>query len=171
MDSATKIQIDQVRQNIQSANAAAEIVLAQLSVAAADHDAVAGKRVLVVEDGPTLTHGGMAFGAGLVAARRWGASQIVDPLPYAVGRMARTFADYPHVRQVIPAMGYSPEQIEDLEVTINACPCDMVVFATPIDLPKLVKINKPCLRVRYEYQNHDAPTLESAMQSRLKAVL
>ncbi len=171
VDSATAEQIDRVRKNIEIWNPDADIVLARSSVSADDASLVAGKRVLVVEDGPTLTHGEMGFGAGLIAAQRWNAAEIVDPLPYAVGRMARTFADYPHVRRVIPAMGYSPQQIRDLEATINRCPCDLVLFATPIDLPKLVTLDKPSLRVRYEYQDHDPPTLESVLTRRLQGMV
>lgn len=170
VDSASKEQIEQVVQNIERFNPKADIVMAQSAVTAEDPQLVEGKRVVVVEDGPTLTHGEMAFGAGFIAARRWKAAQIVSPKPHAVGRMADTLKRYPHIDKVIPAMGYSPQQIKDLEATINGCDCDLVLFATPIDLPKLVTIRKPTLRVRYEYQDHQDPTLEAVLKQRLNAL-
>ncbi|MGD9368292.1 MAG: cyclic 2,3-diphosphoglycerate synthase [Desulfobacteraceae bacterium] len=170
VDSASKEQIQQVVQNIVRFNPKADIVMAQSAVTAEDPRMVEGKRVLVVEDGPTLTHGEMAFGAGFVAAQRWKAAQIVSPKPHAVGRMADTLKRYPHIDKVIPAMGYSPQQIKDLEATINGCDCDLVLFATPIDLPKLVTISKPTLRVHYEYQDHQDPTLEAVLKQRLDAL-
>lgn len=170
VDSASKEQIEQVVQNIERFNPKADIVMAQSAVTAENPQMVKGKRVVVVEDGPTLTHGEMAFGAGFIAARRWKAAQIVSPKPHAVGRMADTLKRYPHIDKVIPAMGYSPQQIKDLEATINGCDCDLVLFATPIDLPKLVTIRKPTLRVRYEYQDHQDPTLEAVLKQRLNAL-
>lgn len=170
VDSASKEQIGQVVQNIERFNPKADIVMAQSAVTAEDPQLVKGKRVLVVEDGPTLTHGEMAFGAGFIAARRWKAAQIIAPKPHAVGQMADTLEKYPHIDKVIPAMGYSPQQIKDLEATINGCDCDLVLFATPIDLPKLVTISKPTLRVRYEYQDHQGPTLEAVLKQRLNAL-
>ena len=167
VDSATRDQVGQVVENITAYNPDADIVMARSAVTADDPERVQGKRVLVVEDGPTLTHGEMAFGAGLTAARRWGAGEIVSPKPHAVGSMIDTFNRYPHIDEVIPAMGYSPQQITDLEATINGCDCDLVLFATPIDLPKLVDIDKPHLRVRYEYEDHDDPTLETVLARRL----
>jgi predicted GTPase len=168
VDSATPAQIQQVRQNIERFNPAADIVLARSALIADNPDQVKGKRVLVVEDGPTLTHGEMDYGAGMVAAQRWGAAAIIAPQPYAVGQMKQIFNQYPHIGTIIPAMGYSAGQIKDLEATINATPCDLVLFATPIDLPRLVKINKPTLRVRYEYEDHDSPTLEEILIKRLQ---
>ena len=135
-----------------------------------DPDLIWGKRVLVVEDGPTLTHGGMSFGAGTIAARRYGAAHIVDPRPYAVGSIKETYSQYPHLNSEVPAMGYSREQIRELEFTINNANCDLVIFATPIDLPKLLSINKPTLRVRYEYQDHGHPTLEETLIRRLEVL-
>lgn len=124
-----------------------------------------GKRVLVVEDGPTLTHGNMTFGAGVIAARRYGAAEMVDPRPFLVGSLKNTFEAYPNIGEVLPAMGYGEQQVKDLEATIEACDCDMVVSATPIDLTRLVKIQKPILRVRYDYQDNSKPTLgETVME-------
>jgi predicted GTPase len=168
VDSATPEQIEQVRRNISRFNPNADLVLAESAVIADHPERVSGKRVLVVEDGPTLTHGEMRYGAGLIAAHRWGAAHIASPRPCAVGSMQKTLEQYPHIDQVIPAMGYSPQQIKDLEATINQCDCDLVLFATPIDLPKLVDINKPHLRIRYEYRDHGAPTLEKILHKRLK---
>jgi predicted GTPase len=155
VDSAAPDQIDIVRQNIAAHAPAADIVLAESAIRASSPERIEGKRVLVVEDGPTLTHGEMAFGAGLIAARRYGAAEIVDAADYAVGSLRDTFARYPHLRQVLPAMGYGPRQVKDLEETIRRAECDLVVCATPIDLAKLLTIDKPTLRVRYDYQ--DAP--------------
>jgi predicted GTPase len=123
---------------------------------------------LIVEEGPTLTHGEMSFGAGTIAAQRLGAKEIVSPKPNAVGTIAGTFAKYPQVKDVLPAMGYSQQQTKDLEATINSCDCDLVLFATPIDLPRLININKPTVRVRYEYKDHgDGPTLAEVLKKRL----
>jgi predicted GTPase len=128
-----------------------------------DHRSVNGKRVLVVEDGPTLTHGEMSYGAGVVAARRYGASEIVDPRPYAVGSITDTFAKYPGTGALLPAMGYGPKQVEELQETINATPCDLVIVATPIDLRRVVDIAHPSVRVRYELQEIGQPTLDDAL--------
>ena len=113
---------------------------------------VKGKRVLVIEDGPTLTHGGMTYGAGVVAAKRNGAAEIVDPSPFAVGSIRETYEKYPNARGILPAMGYSPLQIEELETTIEKTPCDLVLVGTPIDLTRVLKIGKPAARVRYELE-------------------
>ncbi len=168
VDSATPDQIQQVRRNIEHFNPKSAIVEAQSALIADAPQSVRGKRVLVVEDGPTLTHGEMAYGAGLIAAQRWEAADVIKPQPFAVGMMKETFAQYPHIDKVIPAMGYSAEQIKDLEATINASDCDLVLFATPIDLPRLVKLDKPSLRVKYEYEDHGEPTLEYVLKKKLK---
>ncbi len=170
VDSASAQQIDEVTQNIRRFNPSADIVMARSALTADDPVNIRGKRVLVVEDGPTLTHGEMAYGAGLIAAQRWKAAEIIDPKPGAVGLIAETFQEYPHIDQILPAMGYSPQQIKDLEATINGSGCDVVLFATPIDLPKLVNIDKPTLRVRYEYEDHNEPTLAAMLEQRLKAL-
>lgn len=127
-------------------------------------DAIRGKRVLVVEDGPTLTHGGMAYGAGWVAARRYGAAEIVDPRPYAVGSIAATYEKYPTTGDVLPAMGYGEKQVEELAATIRATEADVIVIGTPIDLTRLIEFDKPSVRVRYELQEIGDPTLEDALK-------
>ena len=129
---------------------------------------IRGKRVLVVEDGPTLTHGGMAYGAGWVAARRFGAAEIVDPRPYAVGSIQDTYQHYPTTGEVLPAMGYGQKQMKELEQTINSAEVDVVIIGTPIDLGSLLKINKPSQRVRYELQVIGQPTLEDILQERFQ---
>ncbi len=127
-------------------------------------DAIRGKRALVVEDGPTLTHGGMAYGAGWVAARRYGAAEIVDPRPYAVGSIAATYEKYPTTGDVLPAMGYGEKQVEELAATIRATEADVIVIGTPIDLTRLIEFDKPSVRVRYELQEIGDPTLEDALK-------
>jgi predicted GTPase len=120
--------------------------------------------VLVVEDGPTVTHGGMPFGAGVVAARAAGAAELVDPRPFAVGSIAQTFRDYPSMAAVLPAMGYSKEQLHELEATINAADCDVVVTGTPIDLSRLITSRHPIRHVRYELEEVGAPTIEDVVE-------
>jgi len=142
--------IKTVEANIRRINPKARIIRADSPVTVADPAAVKGKRVLVIEDGPTLTHGEMTYGAGHVAARMNGAAAIVDPRPFAVGSIKKTFEKYPHVTEVLPAMGYGKKQMSELEKTINAADCDLVLVGTPIDLGSLLKINKPALRVTYE---------------------
>jgi predicted GTPase len=169
VDSAAAADIETVRSNIATHAPEADIVLAESAILVDDPEAIRGKNVLVVEDGPTLTHGDMAFGAGTIAARRFGAAALVDASSSAVGRIKETYARYPHVREVLPAMGYSREQIDDLKETINRTTCDLVLCATPIDLPKLVPIDKPTLRVRYEYKDRpEGPRLEDALLQRVK---
>jgi len=170
VDSAEAAQVAAVEATITAHNPSADIVLADSEVLADNPGAITGKRVLVVEDGPTLTHGEMAFGAGVIAARRHGATELVDPRPYLVGAIKDTFAAYPGIGPVLPAMGYSKRQIADLEATINRTDCDVVVSATPIDLGSLVHIDRPTVRVTYEYQDHGAPTLASLLEKRLKGL-
>jgi predicted GTPase len=130
---------------------------------------IRGKTVLVVEDGPTLTHGEMPYGAGFLAAQKYGAARVVDPRPFAVGTLKEVFRQYPHIGRVLPAMGYSPAQIRDLEATINQTPCDLVLFSTPIQLSRLLSLNKPTLRIRYEYQDYGKPTLAEVLETRMAA--
>ena len=120
-----------------------------------DPDAIRGKRVLAIEDGPTTTHGGVPFGAGVLAARDNGAAELVDPRPWAVGEIADTFAAYPAIGNLLPAMGYGDAQIRDLEATVNAVDCDLVLIATPIDLSRLIDINKPAMRIGYSLEPED----------------
>jgi predicted GTPase len=168
VDSAPAQKVWQVRKNIEKYAPAAEIVLAESSLVVKNPEMIQGKRVLVIEDGPTLTHGEMPFGAGVVAAETFKAAEIVDPRPFAQGSLKEIYSVYPHIGNVIPAMGYTPDQISDLEKTIDKADCDLVVFATPIHLPLVLKIQKPTLRVRYEYQDHGSPTLAQLISARLK---
>lgn len=168
VDSAAADNIAIVRNNIATHAPDADIVLAESAILVASPEQIKGKRVLVVEDGPTLTHGDMTFGAGTIAARRHGAAEIVEAARYAVGSLRDTYARYPQIRQVLPAMGYGSQQVRDLEATIRAAECDLVLCATPIDLPRLLQIDKPTLRVRYEYQDSPGgPQLEEALTRRL----
>jgi predicted GTPase len=170
VDSADSSQVEQVRLNIEKYNPQASIILASSPVLVNEPERLRGMRVLVVEDGPTLTHGGMTFGAGVIAAQTFKALEIVDPKPYAVGSISETYRAYPHIGPVLPAMGYSAEQIRDLEETINASACDLVLFATPIQLTRIVSINKPAIRVRYEYEDYSSPTLEEVLLTELKGL-
>jgi predicted GTPase len=166
IDTADLDGVVQVRKNVRSVNPRATIVEAASPIFVDDAAAIAGKRVLVVEDGPTLTHGEMAYGAGYVAAQRFCAAEIIDPRPYAVGSIAATFEKYPTTGAVLPAMGYGDKQVHDLEKTINATPCDLVIIGTPIDLRRVVDIQHPADRVRYELQVIGQPTLEEILNER-----
>jgi predicted GTPase len=163
VDSADPEKVAQVRQTIEQHNPDARIILADSAILVDDPKQIEGQRVLVVEDGPTLTHGEMAYGAGTIAARRFNAAALVDPRPYLTGTLRDTFATYPDIGALLPAMGYSRQQVQDMETTINNTDCDLVLFATPIDLTRLITINKPTLRVRYEYSDNSEPTLESLL--------
>ncbi len=151
VDSATPAQVAEVRANVNSMNPRARVILAR-SVLSLQGGEIAGKSVAVVEDGPTLTHGGMTYGAGVVAARRFRASEIVDPVPYAMGELAATLSRYPALEHLLPAMGYGQSQMHELEATLNAMPADLVLSATPIDLKRVIKLDKPVVRVRYELE-------------------
>jgi len=167
VNTASLAQVELVRKNIERHAPNARIVLAESPVLVSNPEQISGKRVLVVEDGPTLTHGEMPYGAGLIAAKTYGAAEVVDPRPYAKGTIREIYLLYPHTGPVLPAMGYSSEQVQDLEDTINNAPCDLVLFATPIQLTRILSINKPTIRVRYEYHDHDHPYLEEALIDRL----
>jgi len=157
--------VNQVRENVRRLNPKAIIIEAASPLFVDDPEAIRGKRALVVEDGPTLTHGEMRYGAGWLAAQRFGASEIVDPRPAAVGSIKDTFRKYSHLSSVLPAMGYGEKQIRELEATINATEADVVVIGTPIDLARIIKINKPTVRVRYELQEIGVPTLEDVLRN------
>ncbi|HNX46116.1 MAG: cyclic 2,3-diphosphoglycerate synthase [Anaerolineaceae bacterium] len=159
VDTANPNDVIAVRENIHTLNPNAIVIEAASPIYVDDPEAIRGKRVLVVEDGPTLTHGGMKIGAGWVAARRFGAAEIVDPRPFAVGTIADTYKKYPNTGTILPAMGYGEQQVRDLEKTIEDAPVDMVVIGTPIDLTRVMKINKPSQRVRYELEEIGQPTL------------
>ena len=171
VDAAAPENIELVRRDIQANNPRADIVLATSPVIVTEPGRIRGKRVLVVEDGPTLTHGGMAFGAGFVAAQKFGAAEIIDPRPFAVGALQEVLAHYPHIGPVLPAMGYTEEQIQDLDATINRTPADLVLFSTPIHLCRLLTCNKPTIRVRYEYQDYGEPTLQEVLEKRMAVSL
>ncbi len=166
VDTADPEGVRRVRQSIQEVNPQAIVVEAASPIFVEDPEAIRGRRVLVIEDGPTLTHGEMAYGAGVTAARRFGAAELVDPRPYAVRSIAETFRKYPHIGPLLPAMGYGDEQIRDLEETINATPCDLVLAATPVDIRRLLKVRYPVDRVRYELQVLSQPTLEEILLRR-----
>lgn len=164
VDTAAFENVAIVEANIRSINPQATIVWAESPVFVSEPEAVKGSRVLVVEDGPTLTHGDMAYGAGHVAAKRLGAREIVDPRPYAVGSIKRTFEQYTHISEILPAMGYGEKQMAELEKTINSTPCDLVMIGTPMDLSRLLKINKPTVRVTYDLHERDSDVLRSMVQ-------
>jgi len=167
VDTASPEGIAEVREDIYAVNPQATVIEAASPIFVENPAAIRGKRVLVVEDGPTLTHGEMTYGAGVVAARRFGATELVDPRPYAVRSIAATFEKYPHIGPLLPAMGYGEEQIKDLQETINRADCDLVLVATPIDLRRLIDIRHPVDRVRYELQVIGQPTLEEILTERL----
>jgi predicted GTPase len=166
VDTANPENVIRVRENLQMLNPKAVIIEAASPLFIDNPEAIRGKRVLVIEDGPTLTHGEMAYGAAWVAARRYGAAEIVDPRPYAVGSIAATYQKYPKTGAVLPAMGYGETQMHELEQTINKADVDLVLIGTPIDLTRIIKIDKPCQRVRYELQEIGQPTLEGLLKAR-----
>lgn len=163
VDTAAPQDVETVRKNIRASNPKARVVETACRVTVSEPALVKGRRVLVVEDGPTLTHGEMPYGAGVVAARQCGAAELVDPRPYAVGSIRSTYERYSHLTSLLPAMGYSAIQRHELEETINRVPCDLVLVATPIDLGHLVKLNKPSLRVTYEVEDVTHPGLTEIM--------
>ncbi len=166
VDTADAENVIRVRENLSNLNPDATIIEAASPLFVDDPAAIRGKRVLVIEDGPTLTHGEMAYGAGYVAARRFGASEIVDPRPFAVKSIKATYEKYPKTGPILPAMGYGDAQTRDLEATINRSDVDMVLIGTPIDLNRIIKINKPAQRVRYELQEIGLPTLTDILHRR-----
>ncbi len=168
VDTAAAEDVMTVRENLYMLNPTATVIEAASPLFVDDPLAIRGKRVLVVEDGPTLTHGGMAYGAGWVAARRFGAAEIVDPRPFAVGSILQTYRNYPSTGDILPAMGYGEEMVRELEQTINNADVDMVIIGTPIDLAGLLKINKPSQRVRYELQEIGQPTLTDILQMKFQ---
>ena len=171
VDTAAPQDVETVRKNVRANNPKARVVETACRVTISEPALVKGRRVLVVEDGPTLTHGEMPYGAGVVAARQCGAAELVDPRPYAVGSIRSTYEHYSHLTSLLPAMGYSAIQRHELEETINRVPCDLVLVATPIDLGHLVKLNKPSLRVTYEVEDVTHPGLTEVLSefSRHKA--
>lgn len=168
IDTADYENIQTVRNNVSMANPNAIIIEAVSSIKVDNPEVIKGKKVLVIEDGPTLTHGEMKIGAGMVAARRCGASEIIDPRPYIVGKLKDTFRTYPNIGSLLPAMGYGEEQVSDLEATIENTQCDSVVIATPIDLSRVVNISKPYTRVHYDLQEIGSPNLEEILTDFIK---
>ncbi|NLA42222.1 MAG: GTPase, partial [Smithella sp.] len=167
VDTANAEDIVKVRENVHAINPNAIVIEGASPIYVDDPEAIRGKRVLVVEDGPTLTHGGMKIGAGWVAARRFGAAEIVDPRPFAVGEITATYKKYPETGCILPAMGYGDQQVRDLETTINSSDVDLVVIGTPIDLTRVMKIEKPSQRVRYELEEIGKPDLEDILKKML----
>ena len=164
MDTAEPENIATVKANIASVNPGSTIIEAASPVTVEKPDVIKGKRCLVVEDGPTLTHGGMKFGAGIVAAEKFGATEVVDPRPWITGTIAETFESYPDIGKLLPAMGYGEQQIKDLETTINAADCDVVIIGTPIDLRRLLHIEKPSVRVTYNLKETGRPTVANVLE-------
>ncbi len=166
VDTASPEDIDTVRQNIAEINPTAQVIEAASPLFIDNPEMIRGKRVLAVEDGPTLTHGEMKYGAAYVAAKRYGASEIVDPRPFTVGTISDTYKKYPGIGTILPAMGYGEQQMKDLETTINNADVDMVVIGTPIDLTRVITLHKPSQRVRYELQEIGRPTLEQVLMKK-----
>ncbi|MBE0667221.1 MAG: GTPase [Bacteroidales bacterium] len=168
MDSAAPEDIQTVRESIAAVAPNAIVIDGASPIKVDNPSIIKGKRVLVVEDGPTLTHGEMKIGAGVVAAKKFGASELVDPRPYTVGKMSETFVKYPNIGTLLPAMGYGEQQLRDLETTINNTDCDSVIIGTPIDLNRIIKINKPNTRVYYDLQEIGNPNLEEVIDDFIK---
>ncbi len=169
IDSADGASVEEVRRNIGLINPDARIIDAASPISVEDPSVIKGKRVLVIEDGPTLTHGEMKIGAGVVAARKFGAAELVDPRPFTVGRLTKTFETYPDIGTLLPAMGYGEEQLKDLETTINNTDCDSVIIGTPIDLNRIINIKKPNTRVYYDLQEIGCPNLDELLEEFLES--
>ena len=168
IDSAPVSGVQQVMANIAAVNPNATVIQARSNITVDKPDLIRGKRVLVIEDGPTLTHGEMGYGSGTIAAQKHGAAEIADPRPGARGSLADTFKHFPWVGKALPAMGYSPTQLEDLAATINATPCDSIVVATPVDLARLIPLAKPYCRVRYDLEEVSHPDLSEVISDFLR---
>ena len=168
IDTASPDKINLLRENIRQLAPDAQLIEAASPLTVDQPELIRGKKVLVVEDGPTLTHGGMKYGAGVVAAQKYGAKELVDPRPYAVGSIAETYVKYPEIGILLPAMGYGEKQIKELETTINAIECDLVIIGTPIDLTRIIKINKKSIRVKYDLQEIGRPDLEEILNQKIK---
>jgi len=164
LDSAPKANVVAVRTRIAAINASAQVLDSNMPVRVEAPENIRGARVLVVEDGPTLTHGGMSFGAGVMAAKQHGAAELIDPRPFVVGSIGQIFTTYPHIGSLLPAMGYGAEQIHELGETINRVDCDLVLIATPVDLTRVIPIRQPTCRVTYEFQEIGRPNLQDVLQ-------
>ncbi|MDI6733049.1 MAG: cyclic 2,3-diphosphoglycerate synthase [Planctomycetota bacterium] len=167
VDVAKAEDVESILKNAQQYNPSAVVIMANSPVFVSDPDKIKDKRVLVIEDGPTVTHGEMPYGAGFIAAKKYQAKEIVDPRPYASGTIKQVFEQYPQTTMVLPAVGYHQKQIKDLEETIERCPCDVVIIATPINLGRVIKINKPWVRVTYELEEISKPRLENIITQKL----
>jgi predicted GTPase len=163
VDSAEPQAVFTLRENIRRVNKHGRIVEAASPIFADRPELISGKKVLVIEDGPTLTHGEMKFGAGTVAAKKFGAREIIDPRPYCKGEIKKTFESYPGIGVLLPAMGYSDKQVKDLEETVNKVPCDTVIIGTPIDLTRIIKLAKPAVRVFYDLEEIGTPDLKTIL--------
>jgi len=170
IDSATEEALEEVRRNIRAANPEAVVIEARSPVHVSDPEAIKGKSVLVIEDGPTITHGDMAYGAGLIAAEQNGAREIVDPRPYSVGSLVEVFKKYGHLERVLPAMGYGKAQMEELKATIEASPAELVVVGTPIDLGRLLELKKPYVNIEYDLAETTKPDLAELLATVRKRV-
>jgi predicted GTPase len=168
VQTADPVKVEEVIDNCRKYNPRARVIKCASKITVDKPELIAGKRALVIEDGPTLTHGGMTYGAGWFAAKNAGASEIVDPKPYAVGTIAETFKKYPNAGAILPAMGYSDQQIADLEASINGTPCDVVVEGTPIDLSRVLKVDKPLAGVTYELEELDGRVIEEMVKNVVK---
>jgi predicted GTPase len=169
IDTADGDAVDEVRANIRLCNPDAIVVVAASPIAVEEPSVISNKRVLVIEDGPTATHGEMEFGAGMVAAQKFGAAEAVDPRPYLKGSLKETFEQYPEIGALLPAMGYGGKQVKDLEATIAATDCDSVIIGTPIDLRRVIKIKQPSTRVLYDLQELGHPTLQEILENAFSA--
>jgi predicted GTPase len=168
VDTADPQGVETVRNNIRAVNPNATIIACASPITVENSELIAGKKVLVVEDGPTLTHGEMKIGAGMVAAEKFNAAETVDPRPFLVGKLQETFAHYPKIGTLLPAMGYGEEQVKDLEETINNTACDVVIIGTPIDLRRITDIKHPSVRVTYDLEEISTPTVADVLQPLLK---
>ena len=168
VDSARKEDVEALKKTARARNPRAAFIQTASRIRAEKGDQIRGKKVLVIEDGPTVTHGGMRYGAGFLAAQQYGAAECVDPRPYAAGSLRIIFDHYPHLEKVLPAEGYFPQQLTDLETTIRRVPCDLVIIATPIDLSRLIKIEQPNLRVTYRVEDWDGPKLSDLVKDFLR---
>lgn len=164
IDSANAADVQKIRENIEKANPKAVVIEAASPITVENPEMIRDRRVLVIEDGPTLTHGGMGFGAGYVAARKFGAREIIDARVYAVGSIEETYRRYSHLEKILPAMGYGENQMRELEETVNRIDCDVIVSGTPIDITRVIKPNKPVVRVRYELQEIGKPDLYDVLK-------
>ena len=167
IDSADPAKVEMVKEAVTKYNPEAKIIMANSPITVDDPETVKGKKVLVVEDGPTLTHGGMSYGAGVIAAEKLGAAELIDPRPYAVGSIKDTFAKFGHLSKLLPAMGYSKTQIEELEETINSSPAEVVIIGTPIDLRRVMSLTKPAVRVRYDLEEIGTPQMKEMLEKLL----